>query len=175
MNVVHAADAATAKIQAVARLNRSELRAVRLWDGERVIEVKRPARTVPATQPADADDRAARMITMKAEGQTYRAIAEAFGVSIDRVRQIMARAQSRARMHDTEPNRAALSVRAQNVLSMLIDQPEADRSERDRLLPGRVAALTRIEIRNAPNAGPQTIAEIEAWLWQRGLCLSNHP
>ena len=113
------------------------------------------------------------MIAMKAQGRTQREIGVAFGVSIDRVRQIMARAQSRARMHAHQPNRAGLSVRAQNVLPLLIAETEADPVERDRLLPERVATLTSRDIRRANNAGKLTLAEIEAWLWEHGLCLSE--
>lgn len=163
-----------AKALAVETIKQGVLSAIRLWDGGRVIEVRRPVPVAPASEEAeDADDRAARMIVMKAEGKTLRQIGTTFGISVDRVRQVMARAQSRAKMHATEPNRAALSVRARNVLMFLIAEPETDRSERDRLLPERVAALTYGQILDAPNAGLRTIAELEAWLWDHGLTLSN--
>jgi transposase len=113
------------------------------------------------------------MIVMRSQGKTHRQIAEAFGISIDRVRQLMARTESRARMLATQPNRTGLSVRAQGVLPALIDEPEADRSERDLRLPERVAALTRAQILDVPNAGHRTIAEIEAWLWERDLYLNG--
>ena len=76
-------------------------------------------------------------------------------------------------MESAEPNRAALSVRAENVVRSLIDEPEQDPSGRDALLPHRVAALTPTQILDAPNAGRRTVAEIEAWLWDRGLCFSE--
>lgn len=122
---------------------------------------------------AVADDRGARMIDMKADGMTLRQIAEDFGISVDRVRELMARAQSRTRMERTEPNRAALSVRAANAVRFLIDEPEQDPGERDALLPSRVAALTRTQMLGVSNAGRRTIAEIEAWLWDRGLGFSE--
>ncbi len=173
ITIIDASSTEDAKAQAVAAIRGGALRAVRLWDGERTIVVERPAAPRPA-KPVDRDeDRGARMIAMKAEGKTQRQIADDFGISIDRVRQLIARTQSRARMLATEPNRAGLSVRAQGVLRDLIDEPEADRSERDRLLPERIAALTRAQILDVPNAGHRTIAEFEAWLWDRGLSLNG--
>lgn len=173
MSIVEAANFDAAKAQAVLAIKHDKLRAIRLWDGQRVIAVNRPARPVSAKAADDADDRGACMIAMKAEGKTQRQIAAAFEISIDRVRQLMERAQSRVRMHAIQPNRAALSVRARNVLPLLIDESETEPSERDRLLPERVAALNRAQILDAPNAGLRTIAEFEAWLWERGLCLSD--
>lgn len=57
------------------------------------------------------------------------------------------------------------------MLPLLIHEPEEDTGERDRQIPERVAALTRIDILRAPNAGNRTVAEIEAWLWERRLAL----
>lgn len=173
MSLAEAESPDAAKALAVESIKQGGLSAIRLWDGGRVIEVRRPAPVAPASDVDEADDRAGRMIVMKAEGKTLRQIGTTFGISVDRVRQLMARAQSRAKMHATEPNRAALSIRARNVLVLLIAEPETDRSERDRLLPERVAALTYAQILDSPNAGLRTIAEIEAWLWDRGLTLSN--
>lgn len=172
MTIIDALHIDDARAQAVAAIRASALRAIRIWDGERMIAVERPAAR-PAEPDDDEEDRGPRMIAMKAEGKTHRQIAESFGVSIERVRQIMARTQSRATMMATEPNRARLSVRAQGVLRDLIDEPETDRSERDRLLPERIAALTRAQILNVPNAGHRTIAEFEAWLWDRDLTLNG--
>lgn len=173
MTIIDAPDMDDAKTQAVAAIRGGALRAIRLWDGERMIEVARPARPRSVRPGDDGEDRGARMIAMKAEGKTHRQIAEAFGISIDRVRQLMARTQARAMMLADEPNRAGLSVRARGVLYNLIDEPEADRAERDRLLPERIAALTRAQILDVPNAGYRTIAEFEAWLWERGLYLNG--
>lgn len=113
------------------------------------------------------------MAARKAEGATQRAIGEEFGVSKGRVRDIIASTQHRARMRDQQPNRAALPVRAQNALPYVIDEAEDDRAERDKRLPDRVAALTRRQIAKVPNLGKQTLAEIEAWLWERGLTLDE--
>ena len=112
------------------------------------------------------------MIAMKAKGMKQREIAAAFGISIGRVRDVMAREELRAREEAIQTNRAALSGRANNVLRHLVIEPEADPAERDRLLPERVATLTRGKIMSVGNSGNVTLAEIEAWLWERGLCLS---
>ena len=173
MTIIDATDITDAKAQAVAAIRAGALRAIRLWDSERTIAIERPTGPRLAKPVDDDENRGARMIAMKAEGHTHRQIAEAFGVSIERARQIMARTQSRARMLATEPNRAGLSVRAQGVLRDLIDEPEADRTERDRRLPERIAALTRAQILDVPNAGHRTIAEFETWLWDRGLHLNG--
>lgn len=173
MTIIDAPHIDDAKAHAVATIKSGSLRAVRLWDGVRMIAVERPAAPPPSKPVDDDDNPGSHMIGMKAEGKTHRQIAEAFGVSIERARQIMARTQSRARMLATEPNRAGLSVRAQGVLRDLIDEPEADRAERDRRLPERIAALTRAQILDVPNAGRRTIAEFEAWLWKRDLTLQQ--
>lgn len=175
MHLVDALDFAAAKRRAVAAVKDGQLRSVHVWDGRRVGEVQCPTAAPPSPQADACDDRSTRMAAMRAEGRTYRAIGETYGVSVDRVKQIIARAEAQVRLRTTEPNRAALSVRAQNVLSMMIDQPEEDRAERDQLLPARVAALTRKQIADAFNAGKGTLAEIEAWLWERGLTLSDEP
>lgn len=173
MTIIDAANINDAKAQAVEKIRGGTLRAIRLWDGERTITVEPPPAPRPAKPVDDDEDRGARMIAMKAEGNTHRQIAEAFGVSIERARQLMARTEWRARLLATEPNRAGLSVRAQGVLRDLIDEPEADPAERDRRLPERIAALTRTRILDVPNAGRRTVAEIETWLWDRGLCLNG--
>ena len=113
------------------------------------------------------------MAARKAEGATHRAIGEEFGISKERVREVIAGAKHRERLRDQEPNRAALSVRAWNGLSNSISQPEESPTERDQRLPGRVAALTRKQLSDTPNLGKSTIAEIEAWLWQRGLSFGS--
>lgn len=176
MSVIDAPSIDAAKALAMTAINSGELRAARFWDGYRMAEIRRPDRPAnagSATRIALLDDRGARMIAMKADGKTLKQIADAFGIGVDRVRQLMARVQLRARMESAEPNRAALSVRAENVVRSLIDEPEQDPSGRDALLPHRVAALTPTQILDAPNAGRRTVAEIEAWLWDRGLCFSE--
>ena len=113
------------------------------------------------------------MAAMDAEGATQRAIGKAFGISAERVRDIIRTAQARAALFDEQPNRAVLSVRARNALPYVIEEPEESRTECDKRLPGRVAALTRADIGKVPNLGKQTIAELEAWLWERGLSFSG--
>ncbi len=170
LSIVTAESIEAAKRQAVAAIEAEELDAIRVWSGEqRTIEVQRPPRPIPIAGPSPAHDRAARMAARKAEGASHRAISEEFGISKERVRDVIAGVQHRASILDQEPNRAALSVRASNALASIIDQPETDPTERDQRLPGRVAALTRKQLRDAPNLGKSTIAEIEAWLWERGL------
>lgn len=173
MTIIDAPTIDAAKAQAVATIRGGTLRAIRLWDGERTIAIERPAAPKSAKPVDNDEDRGARMIAMKAEGKSHRQIADAFGISIERARQLMARTESRTKMMAIEPNRAGLSVRAQGVLRDLIDEPETDRAERDRRLPERIAALTRAQILDVPNAGHRTIAEFEAWLWDRDLYLNG--
>lgn len=170
LTIISASGLSEAKRQAHAAIEAEGLDAIRLWaEGEKTIEVRRPSRHIPPAASSPAYDRGTRMAAMKAAGATQRAIGEEFGVSKDRVRDIIAASHYRAKLRDEQPNRAALSVRAQNALPNVIDEPEDDRAERDKRLPGRVAALTRRDIGKVPNLGKQTIAEIEAWLWERGL------
>lgn len=175
MSLVEAQSFDMARTLAVGRIKREGLLAIRLWDGRREIEVHPPASAALKNECDGADDRGARMIAMEAEGKTRRQIAEAFSITIARVHQLIGRARSRALMTATQPNRAALSHRAQHSLSLLIVQPETDQLERDRLLPERVAALTRERLLKTPNMGQGTVDEIELWLWERGLCLRIDP
>lgn len=170
LTIIAALSLEDAKRQARAAIEAEGLDAIRLWeDGQRTIEVRRPSRPVPIAAPPKDDDRGARMAAMKAAGATRRTIGEAFGISKDRVRDIITASQHRARLHDEQPNRAALSIRARNALPHIVDEPEDDPAERDRLLPSRVAAFTRRDFIKVPNLGKQTIVELEAWLWERGL------
>lgn len=173
MRLVEASSLDDAKSRAIEQIKSGTLRSIRLWDGRRAVEIHRPTEVARTSEISAVDERGARAIAMKAEGKTQRQIGVAFGISIDRVRQLMAAAASRARLRETEPNRAGLSVRARNVLLLLIVEPEDDHTDRDRRLPARVAALSRVQLFDAPNAGKGTVAEIEAWLWERGLCLAD--
>ena len=172
MRLVDVPDVDAAKKWAMDAIRSASLHTIRFWDGVRVIEVKRPAMRQPRQKPGDAEERGKRMIAMKAKGMKQREIAAAFGISIGRVRDVMSREELRAREEAIQTNRATLSGRANNVLRHLVIEPEADPAERDRLLPERVAALTRRQIMNVGNSGKVTLAEIEAWLWERGRCLS---
>ena len=175
--IVIATSVEDAKRQAVTMIETEGLDAVRLWiDGQKTIEIRRPVRAsrqIPLASPSSAQERGARMAAMKAQGATQRAIGKAFGISAERVRNVVRRAQARAELLDEQPNRAALSVRARNALPYVIEEPEEDRTELDKRLPCRVAALTRADIGKVPNLGKQTIAELEAWLWERGLSFSG--
>lgn len=172
MRLVDVPDIDAGKTWAMDAIRSASLHTIRFWDGVRVIEVQRPAMRQPRQKPSDAEERGKRMIAMKAKGMKQREIAAAFGISIGRVRDVMSREELRAREEAIQTNRAALSGRANNVLRHLVIEPEADPAERDRLLPKRVATLTRGKIMNVGNSGKVTLAEIEAWLWERGLCLS---
>ena len=174
LTVIAAPDLADAKRQARVAIDAEGLAAVRLWaDGQTTIEVRPPAPPFRTVVPPVQDDRGKRMAERKAKGATYRAIGAEFGVSKDRVADIIAASQSRARFAGEQPNRAALSVRARNALPHLIEESEDDLTERDRLLPGRVAMLTARQIERLPNLGKHTVNEIELWLWERGLTLGN--
>lgn len=173
LSIIDAADMDAAKRRARELVEAEGLDALRVWDGGlKAAEVRRPVRRA-AVQARVDDDRGERMAARKAEGATWRAIGEEFGISKDRVRGVIAQAERRSRMQAEQPNRAALSVRAQNALPLVIVEPETNPSERDAKLPGRVAALTRRQLEKTPNLGNQTIAELEAWLWERGLTLAS--
>lgn len=109
------------------------------------------------------------MRARRAEGASFRAIGEEFGISAGRVKEVIEVGQRRRDLKNGEPNRAALPVRVRNALSYMIEEPETDPAERDQRLPGRLAAFTRKAIGDTPNLGKQAVGEIEAWLWERGL------
>ena len=136
MRLVDVPDIDAGKTWAMDAIRSASLHTIRFWDGVRVIEVQRPAMRQPRQKPSDAEERGKRMIAMKAKGMKQREIAAAFGISIGRVRDVMAREELRAREEAIQTNRAALSGRANNVLRHLVIEPEADPAERDRLLPG---------------------------------------
>ena len=145
------------------------LDAVHLWvAGETIVTVRRPPKQVKVAAVNPAHARWDRMAKRKAEGASLHAIAQEFGLTKKRAEQIIGVVEERARMRVEQPNRAALSMRARNTLRQLIDEPEDDVTERDRLLPARVAALSKRRIHLVGNLGKSTIAEIEVWLWDRG-------
>jgi hypothetical protein len=172
MRVIEAQSLDAARTLAMETIKQEMLRAIHLWDGRCMTKMQRPPRLTE--RPSNARDaRGERMIAMKAQGKTYREIAAEFGVSAGRVRDLIARVEYRARVVVTQPNRAALSGRAWGVLATLIGDAEADPTEYDRLLPERAAALGRARVLKAFNAGKGTLAEIEAWLWERGFYFSE--
>jgi len=164
ISVIEAPDLAAAKTMAVDAIKQSELSAIRLWDGERVFEFKRPVAPVAWVAPRNershnAAVRGAQMMAMKAEGKSFREIGAAYGISPARARDVVTWAQNRDARPRMAPNRAALSTRARNLVQSLIDEPESDEMERDRLLPKRVASLTRKRLFAECNAGSRTVAE----------------
>jgi hypothetical protein len=178
MRVVEAQSLDAARALAMGTIKRETLRAIHLWDGHRMSKMQRPSpqavRVLSRSKAHNgSDERGQRMIAMRAKGKTYREVATAFGVSVDRVRQLITRAEHYAKIVATQPNRAALSTRAWVVLTTLIGHAETDPIEYDRLLPERAAMLGRTRVLKAHNAGKGTLAEIEAWLWERGLCFAE--
>ena len=179
MRLVEAQSLNAARVLAMEMIKREMLRAIHLWDGQRMSKVHQPSQpAISALSPCGrahnaSNDRGKRMIAMRAQGKTYREIAVAFGVSVGRARQLIAQVEHRARIVVTQPNRAALSGRAWNVLTALIADAETEPTEYDRLLPERAAALSRTRVFKAFNAGKDTLAEIEAWLWERGFCFAE--
>lgn len=171
LSVVTATDADDARRLAVEAIKAEGLEAIRIWDGRKTIEIKRP--TQSASQPSAADERRERMRARRAEGASFRVIGEEFGISAGRVREVIEVGQRRRDMKNGEPNRAALPMRVRNALSYMIEEPETDPAERDQRLPGRLAAFTRKSIGETPNLGKQAIGEIEAWLWERGLAFAE--
>ncbi len=168
------ASTAAARRHAFEMIESEGLDAVRLWAGSRdVIEVRRPVLPKPVSPTTSAaHERADRMLSRRADGLTIRAVAEEFGLSRDHVAELLASAARRAEMRQTQPNRAVLSNRAMQAVRYLVEETETDPAERDALLPARVAEFTRREIESVPNIGKGTLAEIEAWLWERGLTLA---
>lgn len=163
-----------ARTVARAVLAAENLDEVRIWvDGAKTVTIKRPVSRLTEARGRNADERGERMAALLAAGKTRKAVGTEFNVSKDRVRQIVARAERRASLKETEPNRAALSVRAQGILRFIIVEPEVDAAERDRLLPQRIAAVDRRDVLKAPNAGRRTINEFEVWLWERGLAFEE--
>lgn len=123
----------------------------------------------PAEVVARADERRALMTARRAQGATYRAIGEEFGIGGSRVRQIIEVGQRRRLLKNQEPNRASLPSRVRLALSYLIEEPEGEGpEERDRQLPGRLAAYTKRDFRSSPNMGKRATEELEAWLREHG-------
>jgi len=174
MSVLSFASSAEARRRAIEMIEAEDLDIVRLWaGGMEVIEIRRPAPPKPASSATSAaHERADRMLALRRQGLTTRAIADEFAVSKGRADELVATAARRAEMFKTQPNRAVLSNRALQAIRQLVDEAEEDVAERDARLPSRVAALTRREIGSVPNIGAGTVAEIEAWLWERGLSLA---
>lgn len=169
-----ARDVEEMKRRARAMIEAEDLEAVRIWiDGSRTMEVRRPPQPAPSAQPSAADRRGAQMAALRAKGEPRRLIAAKYGISGGRVTQVLARGDHWERIRREQPNRAALSVRARNVLPSMIVETETDPAERDRLLPGRVAALARRDVLRVPNAGRSILAELEAWLWERDLSFDS--
>ncbi|MDF0546049.1 hypothetical protein PX699_27195 [Sphingobium sp. H39-3-25] len=106
MGLVDAPSLDTAKARAVDTIKQEHWQEIRLWDGDRVIRVKRPARPAPVKKRDEVDARAERIVAMRAGGRTQRQITDEFGIGIERVRQIIARVERKDRMHREEPNRA---------------------------------------------------------------------
>lgn len=174
LSVVTATDADDARRLAVEAIKTEGLEAIRIWDGRKTVEIKRPTRsTQSASEPSVADERRERMRARRAEGASFRVIGEEFGISAGRVKQVIEIGQRRRDMKNGEPNRAALPIRVRNALSYMIEEPETDPAERDQQLPGRLAALTRKAIGDTPNLGKQAVKEMEAWLWERGLAFAK--
>ena len=174
LSIIDATSVDDAKRQARAALEAEGLDAIRLWvEGQQTIEVRKPVRPTPIATRTEAEDRGAQMAARRAAGAKMREIAAEFGISKERVGDLIAQSDQRARIRAEQPNRAALSVRARNALPHIIDEPETDPVERDRRLPARVAALTRRQVEKVPNLGKQTVVELDAWLWERGLTFNG--
>ena len=170
LSIIDATGVDDAKRQARAAIETEGLDAINIWvDGQQTIEVRRPVRPAPKDPAGEPEDRGAQMAARKAAGAKMREIAAEFGISKDRVGDLIAKSEREARYRAEQPNRAALSVRARNALPFLIEEPEIDPLERDRRLPERVAALTRRRVEKVQNLGKQTVIELDAWLWDRGL------
>jgi hypothetical protein len=113
-----------------------------------------------------------RIEEMRTAKMTYKAIAQELGISYDRVRQLVSHDAYLKCIRIETPNAAAISTRGRNALDNLLYQAGENRSAFDRDLPQRASKLTRRDLKDHPNIGVVTIAEIEQWLKSHGLKLS---
>jgi hypothetical protein len=104
-----------------------------------------------------------RALALRQTGATYAAIGGVLGVSLERARQIVRKAERLAfdpRWHDELPARALNFLRSHELDGL----PEHEAAI-------AVARLTRRELMRAPNFGAGACAAVVAWLARRGLKL----
>jgi hypothetical protein len=129
----------------------------------------RPTFSTPAERRIRREARSAalrvRAFTLRQDGKSYAAIGAALGLSLERARQVVLRAERLAlapRWFDPLPMRAQTFLH-NNGLSEL---PEIEAA-------AAVAQLTRRELLATPNFGKGAAAAIAAWLARHGLTLRS--
>jgi Sigma-70, region 4 len=105
----------------------------------------------------------ARALALRQDGWTYAAIGQALGVSLERARQIVKKAERlrEARWYDALPARALFLHRRG---WQHLDELAAAQA---------VARLSRRELMSSPNFGKGACAAVLAWLAMHGLKLST--
>jgi hypothetical protein len=125
---------------------------------------------LPGDHARHEDDRGPFMLARRDKGATYREIGAEFGVSMERARQLVLRAQHK---RDRPHWRNQLTTRAVNALCnaigmRLLDLPEAEAA-------AVVARLDQRELLATPNLGKTSLHELDVWLARFGLKLSRRP
>jgi hypothetical protein len=111
------------------------------------------------------DDRVPFMVERRSQGATYREIADEFGLSLERARQIVIKA--------TRPRPwwrgDKLTVRTGNAIYNLLGESFAGLTEAEAALA--VSRLDRRQVERTPNLGKTSLRELDAWLARHGLKL----
>ena len=105
-----------------------------------------------------------RALALRQAGWTYAAIGQALGVSLERARQLVRRAERLRRdphWYDALPMRAQTFLHNIGVAAL----PETEAAI-------AVARLPKCELLSAPNVGKDAVAALTAWLARHGLKLS---
>lgn len=111
------------------------------------------------------------IVNLRKQGATYRSIAQQVGVCLDRVRQILARNE---RLVKRQLRYGSMSTRAINCLKsgFMVEHHHWPRDEE--ITPQMVAEnYTRKMLVEHPNLGKRTLQEIENWLAEHNLKLSE--
>jgi hypothetical protein len=117
---------------------------------------------IPPFSPVERRARAARILAMRQNGQSYARIGRAFAISPTRARQIVRKAgrpMRDPRWYDPLPARAVTFLHCHTLATL----PEAEAA-------AAVARLSRRELLSASNGvGKATAAALAAWLARHGL------
>lgn len=130
-----------------------------------VYRIRRKARKAQPKQPP-SPEREAAILAAREQGKTLRVIGEEFGLSVERIRGIVARAERKR----ADPNAHELSVRAINVIKNTLPMFGHDDGnsyygfKNPKAVAEQVASAGVKTLKDSNNCGKKTIAEIEAWL-----------
>jgi hypothetical protein len=107
----------------------------------------------------------AQALALRQDGASYAEIGQKLGVSLERARQIVRKAErltNSPRLFDPLPMRAQTFLHNAGLTAL----PETEAAN-------AVAQLSRREILSAPNIGKGATAAVAAWLARRGLTLRS--